>query len=375
MSVRAKLTLSYAAYFLVMSVVLLAVVAVFLLRYVPEGRIEIVSGADAGRYVPDRGDLIEAFLPRALVALVGLGVVGLAGGWVLAGRVLRPLQALTGAARLAADGSLSHRIHARGPRDEFGELADVFDTMLARLERQFDEQRRFAANASHQLRTPLAVTRALIEVAQSDPDHDVGALLDRLLRSNRRMAGTVEALLLLSRIDPTTSPPGELDLSLLAEEAVETLYETMTRRGLAVTLDAQPAPARGSAALVQELATNLVHNAVVHNLEAGGELRIHTGVTAGGSAVLVVANTGPVLDPATVGTLVEPFARGAGRARDGDAAGVGLGLSVVDSVVRAHRGTLTLVPRPGGGLTVTVTLPPGPERIRSGNIGPPTLEA
>src|SRR5215211_7825316 len=193
LSVRLKLTLSYAGFLMLAGALLLAVVWVFLLRYVPDGAIF------ARDFVPNRSDLVRAFLPKAATALAFLLVVGLLGGWLLAGQMLAPLTRITDATRMAATGSLSHRIRLPGRRDEFRELADAFDTMLARLEAHVTEQQRFAANASHERRTPLAVTQTLLDVARSDEDRGNAELVDRLHAVNTRAIDLTEALLVLSR--------------------------------------------------------------------------------------------------------------------------------------------------------------------------------
>jgi two-component system sensor histidine kinase VanS len=354
LSVRLKLTLSYAGFLMVAGALLLATVWVFLLRYVPDPPYTDV-GNPLHPGSPSRDDLQRAFAPRAAQALGFLLLFGLAGGWLLAGRVLAPLTRLTEAARKAADGSLTHRIRLPGRSDEFRELADAFDTMLARLEAHVAEQRRFAANASHELRTPLAVTKTLLDVARNDRDRDTDALVERLQAVNARATDLTEALLLLSRADQRSFTPERLDLSLLAEEATETLLPLAEKHGVTVEASGDITPAVGSPALLLQLTTNLVHNAVVHNLPEGGRVWVTTGVRAS-TAVLVVENTGERLAPELVTTLVEPFQRGTGRVR-GD--GVGLGLAIVGSIVRAHDGTLALTPRPGGGLRVTVELPAG----------------
>jgi len=216
LSVRLKLTLSYAAFLMVAGTLLLAVVWVFLLRYVPEVTVSQV-------YTPDRSDLLAAFAPKVAAMLALLLVFALLGGWLLAGSMLAPLTRITNATRLAANGSLAHRILLEGRRDEFRELADSFDTMLARLEAHDAEQRRFAANASHELRTPLAITQTLLDVARRDPTRDSGELVDRLHFVNTRAIDLTEALLLLSRADQRAFTRELVDLSLLAEEANETL--------------------------------------------------------------------------------------------------------------------------------------------------------
>jgi two-component system sensor histidine kinase VanS len=357
LSVRLKLTLSYAGFLMLAGSLLLAVVWVFLLRYVPDG--VLTSRDQPGRFpavfIPNRSDLQRAFLPRAAAAMGFLLVFGLVGGWMLAGRMLAPLARITAATRKAATGSLSHRVELEGRSDEFRELADAFDGMLVRLEAHIAEQRRFAANASHELRTPLAITQTLLEVAESDPDRDVDQLVERLQTVNTRAIDLTEALLLLSRADQRSFTSEYVDLSLLAEEATETLLPLAEKRGLTIATTGSAAPAHGSAALLLQVATNLVHNAIVHNLPVDGQVWVSTAVGAG-EAVLTVENTGSDLDPALVSTLVEPFQRGTGRVRT-DHAGVGLGLAIVRSIVQAHGGRLDVAARPGGGLRVEVGLP------------------
>ena len=359
-SVRLKLTLSYAGFLLLAGVLLLAVVWVFLLRYVPDGVLVTTDfprrpGSGPGLFVPNRSDLQRAFVPRAAAALAFLLVLGLAGGWFLAGRMLAPLTRITDATRVAATGSLSHRIQLPGRTDEFRELADAFDGMLGRLEAHVAEQRRFAANASHELRTPLTVTQTLLDVARKDPDRDTGELIDRLHAVNTRAIGLTEALLLLARADQRAFPREPVDLSLVAEEATEALLLLAEARGLTIETSGDVAPTVGSHPLLLQMATNLIHNAVVHNLPGPGTVWVRTSADRR-SVTLTVENTGEQLAPDLVGTLAEPFRRGTERVHT-DQAGVGLGLAIVTSIVAAHDGTLTLAPRPGGGLHVTVHLP------------------
>jgi two-component system sensor histidine kinase VanS len=259
---------------------------------------------------------------------------------------------------MAADGSLSHRIALEGRSDEFRELADAFDTMLARLEAHVGEQRRFAANASHELRTPLAITQTLLDVARNDPDRDTGELVDRLHAVNSRAIGLTEALLLLSRADQRSFTREHVDLSLVAEEATETLLPLAEERGLTIETSGDMAPTSGSHALLLQLSTNLVHNAIVHNLPEQGTVWVTTSAYPK-SAVLTVENTGEELNAQFVATLAEPFLRGTKRIRT-DHAGVGLGLAIAKSITQAHDGTLILSPRAAGGLRVTVQLPAAP---------------
>jgi two-component system, OmpR family, sensor histidine kinase VanS len=364
LSVRLKLTLSYAGLLMLAGALLLAAVWVFLLRYVPDSAILDVGGVAPNRLMI-QGDILVAlrvfwgaFGAAAASALAFLLVFGLVGGWLLAGRMLAPLSRITDATRLAATGSLSHRIRLPGRRDEFRELADAFDIMLARLEAHVAEQRRFAANASHELRTPLAITQTLLDLARNDPNGDIGELVDRLHAVNTRAIDLTEALLVLSRADQRSFTRQHVDLSLIAEEATETLLPLAEQRGLTIETSGDMTPTIGSHALLLQLSTNLVHNAIVHNLPEQGTVWVTTSV-APRSVVLTVENTGEQLSPQVVSTLVEPFVRGTERIRT-DHAGVGLGLAIVNSITQAHDGTLTLTPRAAGGLRVTVQLPAAP---------------
>ncbi|MFJ4859203.1 sensor histidine kinase [Streptomyces sp. NPDC088748] len=352
-SARLKLTLSYAGFLAVAGALLLAVVWVFLLRYVPDNS-QGLLGISPNRYL-----LVRTFAPAAAVAMAFLLVFGLVGGWILAGRMLAPLARITDAARKAGAGSLSHRIRMKGRRDEFRELSDAFDSMLQQLESHVAEQQRFAANASHELRTPLAISRTLLDVAGKDPTRDRGELIARLQAVNTRAIDLTEALLLLSRGDRADFRPESVDLSLAAEEVAETLLPLAEQRGITLDVTGGTARTSGSAELLLRMVTNLVQNAVVHNLPAGGTVSVHTEASAD-TSVLRVENTGRPLPPDLVATLTEPFRRGTERVRTDEHAGVGLGLAIVDSIVRAHDGTLDLAARPAGGLLVTVRLPGTP---------------
>src|SRR6185312_5278639 len=232
LSVRLKLTLSYAGFLMLAGTVLLVVGYFSLSRGVHPGVIFLVESHAA---------LWRAFAPTAAVLLAFLLAFGLLGGWLLAGRMLAPLTRITGATRMAATGSLSHRIELEGRTDEFRELADTFDTMLARLEAHVAEQQRFAANASHELRTPLAITQTLLDVARKDPKGAAGDLVDRLHAVNTRAIGLTEALLLLSRADQRSFASEHVDLSLIAEEAAEALLPLAEKRGLTIETSGDPA--------------------------------------------------------------------------------------------------------------------------------------
>jgi two-component system sensor histidine kinase VanS len=345
MSARLKLTLSYAGFLTVAGAVLLAA-----------GYFSLSRGAHPGVLflVRSHEDLLRNFAPIAAIVMGFLLAFGLIGGWFLAGRMLAPLTRITEATRIAAGGSLSHRIRLEGRSDEFRELADSFDAMLERLENHVAEQRRFAANASHELRTPLATAQTILDVARSDPHPDVDALVERLSAVNARAIDLTEALLVLSRADQRAFEREEVDLSLLAEEAAETLLPLAEKRGITLETDGEVAPTFGSRALLLLMTTNLVHNAIVHNVAEHGMVRTTTAIGPT-FATLTVENTGEELASALVATLTEPFQRGTQRVH-GDYAGVGLGLAIVKSIVAAHDGTVAIAPRDGGGLRVTVQI-------------------
>jgi two-component system sensor histidine kinase VanS len=305
--------------------------------------------------VRSHSDLLRDFAPIAVIVMGFLLVFGLVGGWLLAGRMLAPLTRITHATRVAANGSLSHRIELEGRQDEFRELSDSFDAMLARLEANAAEQQRFAANASHELRTPLAITQTLLDVARKDPNGTTRELINRLHVVNARAIDLTEALLVLSRADRRSFTREHVDLSLVAEEATETLLPLADKRRLTIETSGGTTPTIGSHTLLLQLSTNLVHNAIVHNLPERGTVWVTTS-TRPESAVLTVENTGPKLTRQSVSTLAEPFLRGTERRRTDDA-GVGLGLAIVKSITEAHEGTLVLTPRSDGGLRVTVQLP------------------
>ncbi|MGW1605876.1 sensor histidine kinase [Streptomyces eurythermus] len=354
LSVRLKLTLSYAGFLVVAGVLLLAAVWVFLLR-----------GRSNSLDVPDRSDFLRVFdpsnfgpvvfVPAGILVLAFLLVFGLVGGWILAGRMLTPLIRITDATRRVANGPLFYRIRLPGRRDEFRELADSFDMMLAQLEAHVAEQQRFAANASHELRTPLAVTQALLDVARNDPDRDMCELVERLRVVNTRAIDLTEALLVLSRANQRSFTREHVDLSLLAEEATETLLPLAEKHGITIETSGEVSITIGSQALLLQMTTNLLHNAIGHNLPDQGVVWVNTSVRPR-TVVLTVENTGEKLTAQLVSTLTEPFQRGTERVRTGHA-GFGLGLAIVKSITQAHDGTLTLTPRPAGGLRVTVELP------------------
>ncbi|MCM1976667.1 HAMP domain-containing sensor histidine kinase [Streptomyces sp. G1] len=289
------------------------------------------------------------------IVVCGLAVVGLLALIV----VRRPLL-------MAAPQCVAGRWHGCY---EFRELSDTFDAMLDQLESHVEEERRFAANASHELRTPLAVSRTLPDVARKDPARDREEVLERLHVVNTRAIGLVEALLLLSRRDRAGFTRDSLDLSLLAEEAAETLLPLAEKHGITLDVRGGEAWTSGSAELLLHMVTNLVQNVLVHNLPADGTVTVRTG-TDGDTSVLRVESTGHPVPPDLVPTITEPFRRGTDRVRGDGHAGVGLGLAIVRSVVRAHDGTLDLAARDAGGLAVTVRLPAArPDRAQDAASG------
>jgi signal transduction histidine kinase len=289
-----------------------------------------------------------------------VGAVGVALSYVLAGRVLRPLQDITAAAQRLSVERLDARIALTGPEDELKQLADTFDDMLGRLQRSFDAQRRFVADASHELRTPLAVMRTEVDVALADPDASVeelraaaGVVREATIRADR----LVDSLLLLARSDRLQVdglPHRErVELPEVATAALRAVDGEVGLRGLHVAASCAPAAVLGDRGLLERLAGNLVENAVRHNVD-GGWLRVDT-ATVGGRARLAVESSGPVVPPEEVDALFEPFRRH-GTARTART-GAGLGLAIVRAVAAVHGGTATAVARPSGGLTVTVDLP------------------
>jgi signal transduction histidine kinase len=291
----------------------------------------------------------------AVVAL--MAVAATAFGWLLSGRMLKPLRDITGAARQLSVANLHERIALEGPRDELRELADTFDGMLARLEGAFASQRRFVANASHELRTPLAIMRAQIDVAVGDPDVTRTELLGtaRVVRGAvDRCERLLDGLLVLARSDRGLDGAEPVDLAESAARALDLVSEAAAERGIEVRSSLAAAPVRGDAVLLDRLIANLLENAVAYNAPSGW-VEVTTG-NGGSTARVRVANSGPEVPADRLPLLFEPFQR-LSRERTGSGRGAGLGLSIVRSVARAHGGDVTARARPGGGLAVEVQLP------------------
>jgi two-component system, OmpR family, sensor histidine kinase VanS len=369
-TVRLRLTLLYSGLFLISGVALLAITYLIFRGasrvnvIVPNGPTHRTAAGDAAtelRYaelVRHSTDALHHGLLRSVVVLAIMTVASIALGWLIAGRVLRPLRAMTATTRQISERNLDERLALSGPRDELKDLADTIDGLLARLQAHVAEQQRFAANASHELRTPLAITQTLLDVARSDPKSANGELVDRLHEVNTRAIDLTEALLLLSRAGQRSFAREDVDLSLTAEEATETLLPLAEKHGVAIETSVAMTPTIGSRVLLLQLSTNLVHNAIVHNLPEQGTVWVSTSARPD-VVELTVQNTGATLAPEQASTLAEPFLRGDERLH-ADHAGVGLGLAIVKSIAQAHDGTLTLTPRTAGGLRVTVQLPAAP---------------
>jgi signal transduction histidine kinase len=295
-----------------------------------------------------------------------MAVASLGLGWLIAGRVLRPVHHITDTARRLSQETLHERINLKGPNDELKELADTFDAMLSRLDRAFSSQRRFVANASHELRTPLATERVLIDEALANRGagaDELRAILEHLRVNSEETEALINALLVLARSERGVERWGPADLANVAAGVIEQTRSEAVTRGVTLRSDLKPAAVLGDPALLERLVGNLVENAVRHNVVIGGWLHVRTGST-NGRATLRISNSGPVVAPEHVGSLFEPFRRD-GTARTSTDGGFGLGLSIVQSVVQAHHGRLETKAPESGGLDLTVSLP----LARDGGVG------
>ncbi|MFE6056162.1 sensor histidine kinase [Kitasatospora sp. NPDC056446] len=378
-TIRMRLTLLYGGMFLMAGVVLLLVMYFFVQQALQEvGQPHLVLNGQVSVRTPDNltlstqsaldqwlndyrafqaGQALNTLLRKLLTVLVCLAVIAFAAGYAMAGRVLRPLGRITRTARDVASSDLHRRIELDGPDDELKELADTFDDMLDRLDRSFDSQRRFVANASHELRTPLAINRTLLEVQLSDPaaSPDLQQLGRTLLATNERSEQLVEGLLLLARSENELTDRRPVELAEVAARALEQTRAEADKREVELRSKPDPALVAGNGVLLERLALNLLQNAVRYNT-AGGWVELATTQVPGGGE-LVVSNTGPVVPGYELEHIFEPFRRVKGADRTRSDRGVGLGLSIVRSVVRAHGGTIEATPRAGGGLTMRVRIP------------------
>ncbi len=357
-SVRTRLTLLYGAMFFAAGVALL-LVTYLLLRRVMSAAIVVGPFGDV---LPEQyrtaviNSVMHTLLLESIIALIAIGVVAIAVGYVVAGRALAPLQRVTATARRLSESTLHQRIALEGPEDEIKELADTFDAMLERLARAFDSQRRFVANASHELRTPLTINRTLIEVALTDPQasEDLKVVGRTLLATNARHQRLIDGLLLLARSERGLDARTPVDLSDVAHSALATVRPALAGAGLTLDEELAAAPTAGEPVLLEHLVRNLLDNAVNYNCDRG-MVWLRTW-THDGASFVYVANTGPTIAPYDIPRLFEPFRR-LEDDRVGSERGAGLGLSIVASVVRVHAGAINAVPRPGGGLEITVRMP------------------
>ncbi|ROO89264.1 signal transduction histidine kinase [Actinocorallia herbida] len=370
-SVRLRLTLLYGVLFFFAGCLLMAVTYVFVGQSFSDvlrpGSDLTYRSADGYSYttvpVDDlRTGMLAQLVKRMVFALFGVGLMALVLGYIVADRALAPLHAITAAARRLSESTLHERIALEGPEDEIKELADTFDAMLVRLSEAFDSQRRFVANASHELRTPLAINRTLLEVALTDPEvsPDMMTVGKTLLATNARHERLIEGLLLLARSERELTTRKVVDLKEVADTVLESVRKRPEAERPDVTLNTEltSADTVGDPVLLEHLIANLVDNALKHNVE-GGEVFLRTGVLDG-AAACQVENSGPVIPAYEIDRLFEPFRR-LNSDRIESAKGAGLGLSIVRSVVNAHRGTVVTSPRPGGGLIITVRLPLQPQ--------------
>jgi len=375
-TVRARLTVLYGCLVLVTGTVLLGVVYFFLDRSIANQPIDVPvvygttsdparavelkqrqAAAEARLRADFRRQTLMPLVERSLVALGGLSAAGLALGGVVAGRTLRPIHQITTTARRVADRNLHERIGLTGPRDELRELADTFDDMLSRLDAAFEGQRQFVGNASHELKTPLAINRTLLEVALNRPNvpAELRQLGETLLEVNARHERLVDGLLTLARSERTITNPVPIDLAEVAGSVLANARHESERLNLTMTLDATATRVTGDPLLLERLVQNLVHNAIRHNT-ADGWVRVSVD-HVGDAGRLVVTNTGGLIPSTSIASIFEPFQRVTNRVGSGH--GTGLGLSIVRSVVRAHGGAVSAVPRAGGGMVIEVSLPAG----------------
>ncbi len=343
----------------------------------PDERI-LVNGVPVGRLIDEvqrelHDEALRQLMLMSGVALAVMAMVSLGLGWLVSGRMLRPLKQMTNTARRLSESTLHERIGLKGPRDELKDLADTFDEMLGRLDTAFQAQKDFVANASHEMRTPLTIIRTEIDVALADPeiDHEeLNAMGEAVRDAVSRSERLIDGLLVLARTD-TALALNEVDLSDLARQIVEMHSQQADELGLSLELDLQSAPVKGDPALLERLVGNLVENAIRHN-QAGGWFSVKTAIQ-GNQASLTVANSGPVVPPEDAERLFDRFYR-PDRSRSRKTGGVGLGMSIVKAVATAHGGTVTVTAPAAGGLEVSVSLPAAPPATGAPGSSPSVSE-
>ena len=364
-SARLRLTLLHSGMFLLLGTLLIAIILVFVWTGTVIGSssqsIAVApsrSGAPVHQAVIQQHSAdVARLLAVAWLTLAFTAVASAPLGWFAAGRMLRPLRQMTTAARAISAGNLHNRLALAGPEDEFKQLGDTVDDLLARLEAAFAAQRRFVANAAHELRTPLTLERTLLQVALADPNASATSLratCEELVASGRSQERLLEALLTLATSERGIEQRETLDLAPLAERELARTSEEIAQRRLDVRPALNSAALRGDRALLARLIANLLDNAIAHNYD-GGWIELETS-TESDRAVLRVANSGPVIYRDEIERLFEPFQRGRGPRTQADGH-YGLGLSIARAIVVAHDGEISAAPPPGGGLVVTVMLP------------------
>jgi signal transduction histidine kinase len=311
----------------------------------PGGPVVEQHNADVARVLAD------SWIVLAVTTLASIPL-----GWLVAGRVLRPVRTITEGARKISAGNLHERLALAGPNDEFKRLGDTLDELLGRLETSFDAQRRFVANASHELRTPMALERTLLQVALADPAADAASLraaCEEVLEAGAEQERLLEALLTLASSERGLEQREPVELDQLVARELERPRAEVELLGLRVSSELSKATALGDEALLERLLANLLDNAVEHNV-AHGHVELRTETEAGGGAVLSVVNGGPLIQPEDTQRLLEPFQRLEPGRAGADSGHHGLGLSIVRAIANAHGAALEVRARPGGGLAVTV---------------------
>lgn len=375
LSLRARLTLVYGSLFFVTACVLIAVTYLFTSMAVnAKFQVHLPTQGRAGdRYhlngtpgleqllAERREEILDRLLQVSVLTTIALSILAFAVGYVVAGRMIRPLHTVTATARRLSESNLHERIGLAGPVDEIKELADTFDGMLDRLYRAFDSKRRFVANASHELRTPLAISRTNIEVALARPGvtPEIAELCTKLLAATARHERLIDGLLTLTRSEQEPRNRTPVDVAVLAANAIDQMLPSADQAGVDVGRTLEPGQTTGNPVLLERAVTNLLENAIKYNVP-DGRMRVVTGEAAG-HAFVTVENTGPVVSPENAVAIFEPFRRLPGP-RLGAQRGAGLGLSIVSAVMDAHGGSVEARPRRPGGLTVTLRLPLTPHR-------------
>ncbi len=383
-TVRLRLTALYGGLFLLSGAGLLAVTVTIVLASgwpPPDESVAIARGTSPARVhqivaqaaalaAHQRTAAVNHLLVSSAIALAAMTVASVALGWVVAGWVLRPLREMTAATQQISEDNLGERLAVTGPADELKDLADTIDGLLARLQAAFDAQRQFVANASHELRTPLTLSRTLLQMTLTDPRPTLAsyraACLD-MLAAGDQQEQLIEALLTLARSERGLDHREHVDLAAITRNILHACEPDAAQRGVAVSASIGQAPVLGDPRLLQRMTANLIDNAIRHNIP-GGMLYIQVTAT-GGQATFAITSTGPVIPADQASRLLQPFQRLAPE-RPADGENLGLGLSIVAAIAKAHQAALTIRPRTGGGLAVEVCMPAAAVMARPGALAP-----